>query len=51
MTGSPSITVPAGRTGTGLPVGLLLDAAPGADTTLLTVAERAVGVLSGREGV
>ncbi|MFJ6252735.1 MULTISPECIES: amidase family protein [unclassified Streptomyces] len=51
VTGSPSITVPVGRTGTGLPVGLLLDAAPGADTTLLAVAERAAGVLSGREGV
>ncbi|MFF5639435.1 amidase family protein [Streptomyces sp. NPDC012825] len=49
VTGSPSITVPAGRTATGLPVGLLLDAAPGADTTLLAVAERAADLLSGRE--
>ncbi len=48
VTGSPSITVPAGHTASGLPVGLLLDAAPGADTMLLDVAERAADLLTGR---
>ncbi|CAM5423542.1 amidase [Streptomyces californicus] len=48
VTGSPSITVPAGHTASGLPVGLLLDAAPSADTMLLDVAERAADLLTGR---
>ncbi|MFI1910754.1 amidase family protein [Streptomyces microflavus] len=49
VTGSPSITLPAGRTSAGLPVGLLLDAAPGADSALLAVAERAAPLLSEQE--
>ncbi|WP_353940133.1 amidase family protein [Streptomyces sp. HUAS MG91] len=41
VTGSPSVSVPAGRTATGLPVGLLLDARPGADLTVLALADHA----------
>jgi indoleacetamide hydrolase len=36
--GLPSISVPAGRTASGLPVGLSFDGLPGTDTTLLSLA-------------
>jgi mandelamide amidase len=36
--GLPSISVPAGRTASGLPVGLSFDGLPGADATLLALA-------------
>ncbi|QYN37572.1 indole acetimide hydrolase [Pseudonocardia sp. DSM 110487] len=36
--GLPSITVPAGRAASGLPVGLSFDGLPGTDTTLLALA-------------
>jgi aspartyl-tRNA(Asn)/glutamyl-tRNA(Gln) amidotransferase subunit A len=40
LTGGPVITVPAGLTSTGLPVGLQLAAAPHADELLLALAAR-----------
>lgn len=39
VTGQPAISVPAGRTSTGLPVGLQLVARPGREDLLLAVAE------------
>ncbi|MEV6123070.1 amidase family protein [Streptomyces sp. NPDC052077] len=50
VTGSPSVTVPAGSTAAGLPVGLLLDARPGADLTVLACAEEAHRLLVRRIG-
>ncbi|MFE3432500.1 amidase family protein [Streptomyces sp. NPDC059171] len=46
VTGSPSITVPAGRTASDLPVGLLMDGRPGADATLLALADHAFRLLT-----
>ena len=40
LTGGPVVTVPAGRTAAGLPVGLQLAAAPHADALLLELAAR-----------
>ncbi|WP_246089457.1 indoleacetamide hydrolase [Paraburkholderia guartelaensis] len=48
ITGIPGVTVPAGRTGAGLPVGLALDGPVGSDKTLLSIGmaiEKLLGVL------
>lgn len=45
--GLPTISVPCGRTNAGLPIGLQISGAPGADTTVLALAaayERAAGL-------
>jgi 2-dehydropantoate 2-reductase len=45
LTGAPAIALPCGRTADGLPVGLQLSAAPGADMMLLAIAARIEPIL------
>jgi mandelamide amidase len=45
--GMPALSLPAGTTGTGLPVGISLEAAPGEDAALLAVARRVEAALGG----
>jgi aspartyl-tRNA(Asn)/glutamyl-tRNA(Gln) amidotransferase subunit A len=47
VTGQPALSLPCGRTPTGLPVGLQLAAPLGADATLLSIAEVVAGCLTG----
>jgi 2-dehydropantoate 2-reductase len=47
VTGQPALSLPCGRTATGLPVGLHLAAPLGADAILLAVAELVAEVLAG----
>lgn len=44
--GMPAISLPAGRTAAGLPIGLSLEALPGGDRALLAIAGRVEAVLS-----
>ena len=44
--GMPSISLPAGRTGTGLPIGMSLEALPGEDAALLAVARQVESALA-----
>lgn len=44
--GMPSISLPAGRTGAGLPIGMSLEALPGEDAALLAVARQVESVLA-----
>ncbi|WP_214403497.1 amidase family protein [Pseudonocardia lacus] len=46
--GMPAISLPAGTTRAGLPVGLSLEALPGEDGALLAVARRVEGTVGGR---
>jgi mandelamide amidase len=48
--GMPALSLPAGTTGTGLPVGISLEAAPGEDAALLAVARRVEAALGGAGG-
>jgi indoleacetamide hydrolase len=43
--GMPAISLPAGRTDTGLPIGISLEALPGADAALLAAARTVEAVL------
>ena len=45
--GAPAITLPCGHTGTGLPLGLQVMAAPGADAALLALAQDLEPILAG----
>jgi indoleacetamide hydrolase len=45
--GMPAITVPAGRSAGGLPIGISLEALPGEDPALLAAAQRVEEVLAG----
>ena len=47
VTGQPAISIPAGISSTGLPVGLQLVCDLGRDAQLLTIAERIAGLLDG----
>lgn len=46
ITGHPAISIPAGRTGTGEPVGLQLVARPGREADLLSIAVAAEPIIS-----
>jgi Asp-tRNA(Asn)/Glu-tRNA(Gln) amidotransferase A subunit family amidase len=50
LIGAPAIVVPSGRGAAGLPVGLQLVAAPGADAALLGAARAVEPVVAGRAG-
>lgn len=45
--GMPAISVPAGRSAAGMPIGMSLEALPGEDVSLLAVAQRVQDVLAG----
>ena len=45
--GMPSVSLPAGVTGTGLPVGISLEALPGEDGSVLAVARRVESMITG----
>ena len=47
VTGQPAISIPAGVSQTGLPIGLQLVCDSGRDALLLTIAERIAGLLDG----
>jgi Asp-tRNA(Asn)/Glu-tRNA(Gln) amidotransferase A subunit family amidase len=49
--GMPSISIPAGRSPAGLPIGISLEALPGEDTALLAAAQRVEATLRGPEQV
>jgi aspartyl-tRNA(Asn)/glutamyl-tRNA(Gln) amidotransferase subunit A len=46
--GSPAISLPCGHTSTGLPLGLQIMAAPGADEALLALAQDVAPILAGQ---
>ncbi len=47
VTGQPAISIPAGKSETGLPIGLQLVCDLGRDALLLAIAERVSGLLDG----